>query len=107
MIDPQRLKATCDLRRLLEQDLGPAAVRGGRAHLWKCPFHHERKGCSLAVWLDGYRCFGACDTGGDAIDWLVNYRRLSFTQAVEVLVGRADDRPRVLCAERFLRLAGD
>jgi hypothetical protein len=95
MIDTQRLKATCDLRRLVEQDLGPAPLRGGRAHLWKCPFYNEHKGYSLAVWPDGYRCFGACATGGDAIDWLMNYRRLSFAQAVEVLGGRVDDRPRV------------
>lgn len=95
MIDTQRLKETCDLRRLVEQDLGPAPLHGGRAYLWKCPFHNEQKGYSLAVWADGYRCFGACDTRGDAIDWLMNYRRLSFAQAAEVLGGRADDRPRV------------
>lgn len=94
MIDTQRLKETCDLRRLVEADLGPAPLRGGRAHLWKCPFHNEQKGYSLAVWADGYRCFGACDTSGDAIDWLMNYRRLSFAQAVAVLGGRVEDRPR-------------
>jgi DNA primase len=85
MIDTQRLKETCDLRRLVAGDLGPAPVHGGRAHLWKCPFHHEQKGYSLAVWVNGYRCFGRCDTAGDAIDWLVNYRRLSFAEAVRVL----------------------
>ena len=95
MIDTQQLKETCDLRRLVEQDLGPAPLHGGRAYLWKCPFHNEQKGYSLAVWQDGYRCFGACDISGDAIDWLMNYRRLNFAQAAEVLGGRADDRPRV------------
>jgi DNA primase len=85
MVDTQRLKAGCDLRRLVEQDLGPAPVRGGRAHLWKCPFHNERKGFSLAVWQDGFRCFGACDTSGDALDWLMNYRRLSFADALSAL----------------------
>mgnify|MGYP001466241632 FL=1 len=95
MIDTQRLKETCDLRRLVEQDLGPAPLRGGRAHLWKCPFHGEQKGYSLAVWEDGYRCFGACDTSGDAIDWLMNYRRLSFAEAASVLGERIDDKPRI------------
>lgn len=95
MIDTQQLKETCDLRRLVEQDLGPAPLHGGRAYLWKCPFHNEQKGYSLAVWQDGYRCFGACDISGDAIDWLMNYRRLNFAQAAEVLGERADDRPRV------------
>lgn len=95
MIDTQRLKETCDLRHLVEQDLGPAPLRGGRAYLWKCPFHNEQKGYSLAVWQDGYRCFGACDTSGDAIDWLMNYRRLSFAEATEVLGERIDDKPRI------------
>lgn len=85
MTDTQHLKEHCDLRRLVEQDLGPAPLRGGRAYLWKCPFHNEHKGYSLAVWQDGYRCFGACDTSGDALDWLTNYRRLSFTEALQAL----------------------
>lgn len=85
MIDTQHLKATCDLRRLVEQDLGQPATRSGRASLYKCPFHNEQKGFSLAVWADGYRCFGACDMRGDAIDWLMQYRRLSFTDAAVVL----------------------
>jgi DNA primase len=83
--DTQRLKENCDLRRLVAQDLGPAPLRGGRAYLWKCPFHNEHKGFSLAVWANGYRCFGACDTSGDAVDWLMNYRRLSFIEALRVL----------------------
>lgn len=85
MVDTQGLKENCDLRRLVEQDLGPAPLRGGRAYLWKCPFHHEHKGFSLAVWANGYRCFGACDTSGDVLDWLMNYRRLSFPEALRVL----------------------
>jgi DNA primase len=39
----------------------------------------------LAVWADGYRCFGACARGGDLFDWLQRYRQLSFTEALDVL----------------------
>lgn len=85
MVNPQHLKEKCDLRRLVEQDLGSAPLHGGRAYLWKCPFHHEHKGFSLAVWANGYRCFGACDTSGDALDWLTHYRHLSFVEALRVL----------------------
>ena len=91
MVDTQHLKEHSDLRRLVEQDLGPAPLRGGRAYLWKCPFHNEQKGFSLAVWANGYRCFGACDTSGDALDWLTNYRRLSFVEALRVLGERAEN----------------
>ncbi len=85
MNDTQRIKENYDLRRVVEQDLGQPPVRSGRASLYKCPFHNEQKGYSLAVWADGYRCFGSCDTSGDLFDWLTNYRRLSFPEALTVL----------------------
>jgi DNA primase len=85
MIDTRALKARYDLRVVVEQDLGPAPVRSRRASLWKCPFHGERKGYSLVVWSDGYRCFGKCQTSGDLFDWLKHYRKLSFQEAVMAL----------------------
>jgi DNA primase len=94
-VDTAALKAQCDLRRIVEQDLGPAPQRGGQALLWKCPFHHEKRGYSLAVWRDGYRCFGACQIQGDALDWLQRYRSLDFGQAVQVLQGGSGFTPTV------------
>lgn len=85
MIDTQTLKKQHDLRRIVEQDLGAAPVRSSRASLWKCPFHGERKGFSLVVWPDGYRCFGKCQMSGDVFDWLQRYRNLSFGEAVAAL----------------------
>ena len=76
-----------DLRRIVEQDLGPAPVKGGGALLWRCPFHHERRGYSLVVWPNGYRCFGACQVSGDVFDWLQRYRNLDFLDAVRLLEG--------------------
>ena len=84
-IDTKVLKAKHDLRLIVEQDLGPSPVRSGRANLWKCPFHNERNGYSLAVWADGYSCFGKCQTSGDHFGWLQQYRKLSFAEAVAVL----------------------
>jgi DNA primase len=83
--DTRRIKENYDLRRIVEQDLGQSPVRNRRASLYKCPFHNEQKGYSLAVWADGYRCFGRCDISGDLFDWLMNYRRLSFAEALAVL----------------------
>jgi len=85
MNDLQTLKQRCDLRMLVEQDLGQPMSRSARASLWKCPFHHERRGASLAVWADGYRCFGACACSGDLFDWLQRYRQLSFAEALDLL----------------------
>ena len=47
--DTTRIKEHYDLRHIVEQDLGQPPVRSGQAHLYKCPFHNERKGYSLAV----------------------------------------------------------
>jgi DNA primase len=85
MHNPHTLKAQVDVRQLVEDDLGPSACRGGAARLWRCPFHKEQHGYSLAVWVDGWRCFGACQTSGDALDWLQRYRGLTFPEACEYL----------------------
>lgn len=99
MTDIQALKTRCDVRLLVEADLGPARSRGGKALLWRCPFHHEHKGCSLAVWENGWRCFGACGVSGDALDWLQKYRGLSFEEACAYL-GAEKNHPSATCRVR-------
>lgn len=90
MFDTATIKEQFDLRQVVERDLGQSPIRSGRASLYKCPFHKERNGYSLAVWANGYRCFGKCDTSGDLFDWLMNYRQISFTEAIEQM---GTDRP--------------
>lgn len=94
-VDTRTLKAQVDLRLIVEQDLGPAPMRGGQALLWRCPFHDERKGYSLAVWADGFRCFGKCQVSGDVFDWLQRYRRLSFQEALRALGEAPRSAPRL------------
>lgn len=75
-----------DCRAVIERDLGPG--RGsGRSVTYPCPLHQETKGRSLTVWADGWRCFGKCDTGGDALAWTMRYHRVEFPRAVELLGG--------------------
>ncbi len=102
MTDTRTLKAQIDLRRIVEQDLGPAPAHGGRALLWRCPFHNERKGFSLAVWADGYRCFGKCQVQGDVFDWLRDYRGLDFEAALTVLHSEPRTPARPSRPQRFL-----
>ncbi|MCC7207454.1 MAG: toprim domain-containing protein, partial [Anaerolineae bacterium] len=68
-----------------------------QARLWRCPFHQERRGFSLAVWPDHWRCYGACQMHGDAIDWLMRYRGMIFAEACEYLDGNRTpvSRPKV------------
>jgi hypothetical protein len=47
MTDMKRLKELHDLRLIVEADLGPSHCRGGKALLWRCPFHNEHKGYRL------------------------------------------------------------
>lgn len=84
-VNTYAIKSYIDLRKIVAQDLGQPPIHSGRAALYKCPFHQEQKGYSLAVWPDGYRCFGKCDMAGDVFDWLMTYRQLSFTQALHAL----------------------
>jgi DNA primase len=87
MRDLRVLKASHDLRRIIEADLGPSRLHGSGAWAWQCPFHHERHGYSLAVWPDHWRCFGKCQEHGDVFDWLRRYRGLDFGEACEWLSG--------------------
>lgn len=59
--------------------------RAGRNFRANCPFHHE-KTPSFMVSPDRqiYHCFG-CGAGGNAFNFLIQYERLEFREAVEML----------------------
>lgn len=82
MSEFQHIKAQYDLRRIVEQDLGPAPSQSTRYSKYKCPFHQERHGYSLSVWADGYHCFGKCQRGGDLFDWMMNFHHITFAEVL-------------------------
>ena len=63
--------------------------RAGRNFKAPCPFHHE-KTPSFVVSADRqiYHCFG-CGAGGNAFGFLMQYERLEFPEAVEMLAKKA------------------
>jgi len=63
--------------------------RAGRNFKAVCPFHHE-KTPSFMVSPDRqiYHCFG-CNCGGNAFNFLMQYERLEFLEAVEILAKKA------------------
>ncbi len=63
--------------------------RAGRNFRALCPFHHE-KTASFMVSPDRqiYHCFG-CNAGGNAFNFLMQYERLEFLEAVETLAKKA------------------
>jgi len=83
-----RAKKQFDLRYYVEGVLGRPVSRGPVAWTFKCPFHKEQKGAALAVWADGWECFGACQRRGDAISFLRDYHpNMSMEQAVALMGG--------------------
>ncbi len=89
-----RWKHTADLVALMKQD-GMALERSGRDWVCRCPFHDDehpslrvspkgRTGKALDLW----NC-PACHTGGDAVEWLVKFRKLSFRGALEIIMAQA------------------
>lgn len=87
--DKDAIKARYDLRDVVERDLGEPARRSSRDHRYRCPFHNEQKGTSLAVYADHWHCYGKCNTGGDVISWTMRFHNLSFKEACERLGGGA------------------
>jgi hypothetical protein len=85
---------TTDLVTLIEKDLGQGH-RSGRWMMYHCPFPGHKNGDrkpSLAVTNgDGnrgpwWKCW-ACDKGGGAIKWLMEYRGMSYQDALSALGG--------------------
>ncbi|EKE21345.1 MAG: DNA primase, partial [uncultured bacterium] len=53
-----------------------------------CPFHEEKTPSFVVQRSDShYHCFG-CSAHGDAISFLMNYQKMSFAEAVEMLADK-------------------
>ncbi len=63
--------------------------KAGRNFKTNCPFHKE-KTASFVISPDKqiYHCFG-CNAGGNAFNFLMQYDRLEFTEAVRILAQKA------------------
>jgi len=63
--------------------------KSGRNFKARCPFHNE-KTPSFMVSPDKqiYHCFG-CGAGGNVIGFVMNYEKMGFPEAVELLAGKA------------------
>ncbi len=63
----------------------------GREHVGLCPFHEDRRPSFSVVTHKGnafYNCF-ACGVSGNAIDFMMNYHRMDFIEALRFLAQRA------------------
>jgi hypothetical protein len=76
-----------DLKQLIENETGQAFTRDNKIC---CPFHSE-KSPSFSVRFNSdnnkwqWKCFGGCNTSGDAIDFIMKYKHMDYKAAREYL----------------------
>lgn len=91
-----QLLSKSDIKRLFESR-GIALKKSGRTEfVCRCPFHNEKTpSCHVYPDEQRYYCYG-CHAKGDSIDFLKEFDKLSFVDAVELLAEEAGvDIPRV------------
>lgn len=86
MIQRKEIAEKVDCRDVVQADMGKPKAKTAKTLMYQCPFHGEHKGVSLAVYADGWKCFGKCSTGGDVVSWLERRRGLSWQEACRYLV---------------------
>ena len=65
--------------------------KSGRTYVGFCPFHANTRTPSFVVWPESgtWKCFGACNTGGDVFTFLMKRDGLEFKEALHELGRRA------------------
>jgi DNA primase len=80
------LKQRIDLVEVLSTHI--ELKKSGASYKGLCPFHDEKSPSFMIQKGDShYHCFG-CGAHGDAIQFLMSYLKMSFTEAVEALAER-------------------
>jgi DNA primase len=72
----------------LAQSRGITFKKHGNDYIGLCPFHDDHEP-SLVITPETnlWHCFGACNSGGSVIDFLMKLENISFRHAVEKLTG--------------------
>ena len=79
--------AAASLVALVESS-GVTLEKRGADHVGRCPFHDDQTpSLVITPGKNLWRCFGACDAGGDVIAWVMKREGVSFRHAVELLKG--------------------
>ena len=80
----QRIKDAADIVEVVSDFI--SLKKKGVRYLGLCPFHEDRHLGSFVVYPRGqcYRCF-ACDAKGGTVDFLMNYAKLTFPDAIRWL----------------------
>ncbi len=83
----REIKERADIVEIVQQHV--ALRQSGQNFVGRCPFHSEKTpSFSVNPQKGLWRCFGACGTGGDVIDFVQRVENLSFPEAAEKLARR-------------------
>jgi len=89
MSDRDRVLESTDLVALVGEHV--ALKPRGREHVGLCPFHDDRTPSMAVVTHKGnafYKCF-ACGAAGNAIDFVMEFHKMAFPEALRHLATRA------------------
>jgi len=65
--------------------------KSGHSYTGFCPFHSNTRTPSFVVWPESgtWKCFGACNTGGDIFTYVMKRDGIEFREALEFLARKA------------------
>jgi DNA primase catalytic core len=81
-----RIKNEIRLQRLVEAQGIELKRHGAKDLVGRCPFHNDRTpSLIITPRTNEWHCMGACNEGGDVIQWVMKTRGISFRHAMELL----------------------
>jgi DNA primase len=84
------IKSKIDIVDLVSET-GVKLRHAGRNYTGFCPFHDNKKTPAFVVWPETgtWRCFGACNEGGDIFKFVMKREGIDFKEALGKLAARA------------------
>ena len=79
--------------------------RRGVNHIGLCPFHNEKTpSFTVSEKKGGFKCFG-CGEAGDTVDFLIEYEKMTFPEALEKIAAMTGERVEYAAGnrEKFLQ----
>lgn len=84
------IKSRIDIVDLVSE-AGVKLRHAGKNYTGFCPFHDNKKTPAFVVWPESgtWRCFGACNEGGDIFKFVMKRDGIDFKEALQKLAARA------------------
>jgi DNA primase len=90
MSTTDEIKSRIDIVDLVSE-AGVKLRHAGKNYTGFCPFHDNKKTPAFVVWPESgtWRCFGACNEGGDIFKFVMKREGIDFKEALGKLAARA------------------